>query len=101
MEELVPKETGREAMLERKRQRGEYSRSGGGEGMDELDDDTLMGGSVSAAGELQRLQERESRRDDRRATELSARREQYQQLEKQRMKAMLASIGQADKYPIN
>lgn len=102
MEELVPRETGREAMLERRRQRGEYSRREGargvgGEGMEDVDDDVLMGGGQ---GELEKEKNKKRRGDERRQAEHVAKRDEYEQREKARMKAMLESIGMADRYPL-
>ena len=105
LEELAPRETGRERVLERRRERGEYARRERDEGMEELDEAEVMevgGGGVGGreGGELERLKERERRREERREGDGRAKRAEYEAREKQRMRAMLESIGMADKYPI-
>lgn len=98
MDEVAPRETGREAMLLKRREKGEYSRRGeGGDGMEEMDDDVLMGGG-GGASELVRLKERDSQRREKRNTEQAAKRSEWDRKEKDKMRAMLQSIGQADKY---
>ena len=100
MDEVAPRETGREAMLLKRREKGEYSRrERGGDGMEEMDDDTLMGGG-GGESELARLKQRESQRRDKRNTDQAAKRSEWDRKEKERMRALLQSIGQADKYNI-
>ena len=98
MDEVAPRESGREAMLLKRREKGEYSRrERGGDGMEEMDDDVLMGGA-GGESELARLKQRESQRRENRNTQQAEKRSEWDRKEKQRMRAMLQSIGQADKY---
>ena len=100
LDEIAPRETGREAMLLKRREQGEYSRrERGGDGVEELDDDVLLGG-VGGSSELARLKERDSQRREKRNADQAAKRSEWDAKEKERMRAMLQSIGQADKYNI-
>ena len=103
LEELMPKETGREARLEKKRQKGSYAHRPDARGeLDEVDDATLMGSSSSSSADndLARLKLQAARRDAAREAELREKRLTYADKEKERMKKMLSDIGQADKYPM-
>ena len=100
MDEVAPRETGREAMLLKRREKSEYSRrERGGDGVEEIDDDVLMGGG-GGQSELARLKERESQRREKRNLQLDAKRSEWDKREKERMRSLLQSIGQADKYNI-
>ena len=100
LDEIAPRETGREAMLLKRREKGEYSRrERGGDGMEEMDDDVLLGG-VGGSSELARLKERDSARREKRNSDQAVKRSEWDAKEKERMRAMLQSIGQADKYNI-
>ena len=100
MDEVAPRETGREAMLLKRREKGEYSRrERGGDAMDELDDDVLMGGA-GGDSDLARLKQRDGQRRDKRNTDQAAKRSEWDRKEKERMQAMLQSIGQADRYKL-
>ena len=104
LEELAPRETGREGRLERRREKGEYSRrERGDDGLDEMDEREVMGtggGGMSGAGELQRLKERERNRGERVVEEGQARRSEWDLKEKERMRKILESVGMQDKFPV-
>ena len=98
LDEVAPRETGREAMLLKRREKSEYSRrERGGDGMDEVDDEVLMGGG-SGEGELARLKQRDHQRREKHNQQQAEKRSEWDRKERDRMKAMLQSIGQADKY---
>ena len=100
MDEVAPRETGREARLLKKREAGEYSRrERGGDALDELDDDALLGGG-GGESELARLKDRDRQRRESRNMEQAAKRSEWDRREKERMQAILQSIGQADKYKL-
>ena len=104
LDEVAPRETGREGRLEKRRAMGEYARRERGEDGLEADEEELMGGGGGGGrggeGEREKMRERQRRRDERKEEEGRARRSEYEAKERDRMKRMLESIGMADKYPI-
>mmetsp|Transcript_24427 Transcript_24427/g.47693 ORF Transcript_24427/g.47693 Transcript_24427/m.47693 type:complete len:160 (-) Transcript_24427:17-496(-) len=99
MEELVPKATGREALIEKRKAKGSYARAGANrdDSVAAIPDDQLMGGGSSdfAAAVARRNRWRQRKNEER-----SARVAEAQQREKDKMKNLLASLGMANKYKV-
>ena len=101
MEELVPKPTGREAILEKRKQKGAYARAGAAEkeqGVAAVSDSYLMGGSSQSD-----FAAAVARRDARRARKTSvksSRLEEARAKERSKMQSMLASIGMEKMYKL-
>jgi len=99
MEELVPKATGREALIEKRKAKGAYARAGANrdDSVAAVPDAMLMGGGSSdfAAAVARRNKWRQRKNEAR-----SARVAEAQQREKDKMKNLLAGLGMADKYKL-
>jgi len=97
MEELVPKETGREARIEKRQQKGAYAHRE--KEMDEsMSERDLMGSGGQS--EYQAMLARRQAQTARKEEAAAAKREEYAAKEREKMRNLLASIGQADKYNI-
>ena len=98
-DDLVPKSTGREAALEKRREKGAYHhRDTNQGGMEEPDQATLLGSG--GAGEYQRLLAAQKSGQARQEADRGAKLSEYQAKEKEKMKALLSSLGLQNKYPM-
>jgi len=100
MEELAPKATGREAMLEKRAAKGAYAhadRDAGGLDASWSDKDLMGSGGAS---DFQAALARQKGAQASRAAEGQAKLSEHQQREKEKMQKLLASIGMQDKYNI-
>jgi len=98
MEELVPKATGREALIEKRKQKGAYARAQDTGGMVAMSDSQLMGSSGSS--EFQQAIARRNQWRAKKAAQRSARADAAREKEKERMRQFVASMGMQNKYKI-
>ena len=89
----MPKETGREAMLEKRKQKGAYARNSRGDdgGQAEVSESVLMGGS--GVSDFQRMLANRKAGEERRAESARSKAEEYRAKEEERMKKLLDSMG--------
>mmetsp|Transcript_13542 Transcript_13542/g.18744 ORF Transcript_13542/g.18744 Transcript_13542/m.18744 type:complete len:338 (-) Transcript_13542:139-1152(-) len=98
MEELVPKATGREALIEKRKQKGAYARAGAqrDDSVAAVPDSQLMGGSSDFHAAVARRNAYRAKKQQ----EKSLRLEQAKLNEKARMQNFLQSMGLQDKYKL-
>mmetsp|Transcript_4132 Transcript_4132/g.5945 ORF Transcript_4132/g.5945 Transcript_4132/m.5945 type:complete len:102 (+) Transcript_4132:577-882(+) len=101
MEELVPKETGREALIEKRKQKGAYARAGANrdDGVIAIPEDQLMGSS--GGSDFQAALARRNAYRAKKMQEKSSRAEQARKNERDRMQTFLKSMGLQDKYKLS
>lgn len=97
----MPKATGREAMIEKRKERGAPAREGAAAKADttiEFTDSELMGsgGTDDFKAMVAREKARKAQREDAKANRAA----EYQEKEKEKMRALVASLGLSDKYQI-
>eukprot|EP01103_Thecamoeba_quadrilineata_P015582 TRINITY_DN496_c0_g1_i5.p1 TRINITY_DN496_c0_g1~~TRINITY_DN496_c0_g1_i5.p1 ORF type:complete len:181 (+),score=52.78 TRINITY_DN496_c0_g1_i5:415-957(+) len=82
-EELVPKATGREAMIEKRRQKGSYAKAR--DDSPEMRDSDLMGGGSDFQSMLKRKKERERKKEEGKKEEMQQRLQTYNAKEEEKM----------------